>query len=469
MKHFVFYLTNRRCVQGLLILCLLCTGSCQKNWLEAKRDLNTVLPTTLDDLYALLHIDSNPSISNDYIGALLVSSDDHYCTDERLQSIGEQEFALYTRTTTSFPSSLSIQEWNNSYEQVFYANVVLEKVQQINRNNTNAVLWDNVKGGGLFFRAKAFYNIAQTFAQPYQRGHSESDQGIPLRLSSDPNIPSSRASLEETYQQITSDLKLAAALLTTRPDMSITASRQAALGLLARIYLAMRIYEQAGLYADSCLQLHDALLDYNHIADGTTSSFPIARLNAEVIFHAYLLPSSNVVSATSGFTDPQLLASYAAGDRRGSLFFRSTTTGFRGNYTGSSLKFGGIATDEMLLIRAECAARSGDASGSLDDLNRLLRHRYTPETFHLYSGLSGEKLLNLVIQERRKELLHRGLRWGDLRRLNLEQGHEVPLLRIVNDTRYELPPNDPRYALPIPDAVIFATGMPQNDYSAIQP
>jgi hypothetical protein len=69
--------------------------------------------------------------------------------------------------------------------------------------------------------------------------------------------------------------------------------------------------------------------------------------------------------------------------------------------------------------------------------------------------------LALIITERRKELLFRGLRWMDIKRLNKE-GANIILTRVVNNTTYKLMPNEKRYALPIPEYTISISGMPQN-------
>jgi hypothetical protein len=98
----------------------------------------------------------------------------------------------------------------------------------------------------------------------------------------------------------------------------------------------------------------------------------------------------------------------------------------------------------------------------MGDLNTLLTARYHAGAFSPLSAASAAEALVLVLKERRKELLFRGLRWSDLRRFNLEKGKEVTLERQLNGTVHTLPPNDPRYVLPIPDIVIQLGGIPQN-------
>lgn len=55
----------------------------------------------------------------------------------------------------------------------------------------------------------------------------------------------------------------------------------------------------------------------------------------------------------------------------------------------------------------------------------------------------------------------RGLRWMDIKRLNKED-YKINLTRNVLGQAYILTPNDPRYALPIPEDIILSSGMPQN-------
>lgn len=57
--------------------------------------------------------------------------------------------------------------------------------------------------------------------------------------------------------------------------------------------------------------------------------------------------------------------------------------GFRGNYDGttSGNSFNGIAVDELLLVKAECAVRLGDRALALLTLNQLLEKRMVKGTF----------------------------------------------------------------------------------------
>ena len=99
---------------------------------------------------------------------------------------------------------------------------------------------------------------------------------------------------------------------------------------------------------------------------------------------------------------------------------------------------------------------------AMDDLNRLLIKRWNAATVYVpVMAVNKQSALETILLERRKELLMRGLRWIDIKRLNKE-GHNIVQKRVVNNVVYTLPANDPRYALPIPIDIIRATGMAQN-------
>jgi hypothetical protein len=124
--------------------------------------------------------------------------------------------------------------------------------------------------------------------------------------------------------------------------------------------------------------------------------------------------------------------------------------------------FGGLATDELYLIRAECKVRAGNLSAALSDLNKLLRSRWKGKYQDIVLQ-DQEAVLSIILKERRKELVFRGLRWGDLRRLNRDSRFAVTLTRTLDGQVYQLLPRDKRYVLPIPEQEVTLGGIVQNE------
>lgn len=99
---------------------------------------------------------------------------------------------------------------------------------------------------------------------------------------------------------------------------------------------------------------------------------------------------------------------------------------------------------------------------ALATLNSLLAKRYNRNSFTPLAMMSREELLMRILRERRKELVYRGIRWSDLRRLNLDASTAITLRRNLNGDIYELKPNSANYTFPIPEDAILLGGYEQN-------
>jgi len=433
--------------------------SCKK-FLDEKSDMKLAVPERLDDLQALLN---NENLNNAVDpGAAEVGADDYFVTDADLNSLSnEQNRRLYTWEKDNLFTSVSFpNDWEYLYTLIYTANTVLENLEKIERTSSNAPQFDNIKGQAYFNRARAYYNVLQLWSLGYNSSTANSDLGPVIRESTDFNKTSVRSSVAKGYNYVLSDLLEAKRLLPNLSVHPLRPGRQASFGLLARVYLSMREYRNAALYADSCLKIKAVLLDYNQVS--TTPTFPFARFNAEVIYEcAASIPQ--ILNNSRAKIVPELITQYTDNDLRKVLYFKNNnngTFGWRGSYRAGQGVFPGITVDEQYLIRAECNARLGNLQTAVDDLNTLLIKRFKSGTYVPYT-VNLLDILGVILKERRKELVMRGLRWTDLKRFNLE-GANITLRRTANGINYELKPNDKRYALEIPQDVIAISGIEQN-------
>jgi tetratricopeptide (TPR) repeat protein len=446
-------------IQFILLLLLPFCGC--KKYLSAKTDKQLVVPSTLQDAQVLL--DAYTAMNAFYSNAGPVADDDLYFTDAIYNSTGIQNQNNYIW----FKDAVIDNEWGYMYSNIVSANLALEIVEQVTPDNSNISDWKRLKGSALFFRSYAFYHLAQYFAPPYDKASASQLPGIPLRLTSDVNAPDVRAGMEETYSRITGDLKVAAQLLPAVNFPVSRPSKASCYAVLARVYLIMEDYPQALLYADSALKINSTLLNYNSLDPNATD--PFTRFNVEDLFHSGVVGTS-ALGVTNNRVDTMLFASYGLNDLRKSLFFKVNGTGaaayytFKGSYDGTTAGslFNGPAVDEMYLIRSECFARTGNVVAALNDLDTLLVKRCKTGTFVPVAATSPDDALNKILVERRKELVGRGQRWFDLRRLNKDPRFAKTLVRKLNGQTYQLPPNDPRYTYYIPALVITISGMQQN-------
>jgi hypothetical protein len=438
------------------MLLLFFTGSSCKKFLDEKPNKKLVIPSTLTDLQALLDYTNVMIVNDPYADEF--SSDNFYLYTSTWQAQPDYDRRMYTWEKDNIFEP-SVNDWSNLYSKIYYANTVLENIEKIERNEGNSTEWDNIKGQALMVRAKGFMQAVNLWSPAYDPATANTDMGIPLRLSTDFSETSVRPSVQETYDQVIQDFKASIPLLPNRGIHQIRACKAAAYAFLARTYLSMRNYPKAGLYADSSLQVNSSLLNYNSL--NPAASFPIPAFNTEINFYTgfYALP----LNVSNAKVDTILYRSYAANDCRKTVFFSTNADGsiaFKGTYIAATGNFGGITSDEVYLMRAESFARAGNTVAALADLNTLLAKRYNA-TFVPITASDANDALNKILLERRKELLFRGLRWMDIKRLNKE-GAGIIQKRIVNNQTYILSPNDLRYALPIPEYVINISGMPQN-------
>ncbi|SHG42332.1 RagB/SusD family nutrient uptake outer membrane protein [Pedobacter caeni] len=430
---------------------------CQK-FLDTKPNQKLMIINSLKDCQALLNNYGTMNIGYPNDGE--AASDNYYLLPSVWKSLSPEDRDTYVWAPQG---ERLMGQWANPYKVVYNANLILQTEEGL-PNETDQLSRNEVKGAALFFRAYAFHQLAQIFAPAYDPATASSDLGIALRLSPDLDVVTKRASVQQSYERILTDFQEAASLLPLRPGIQSKPSRIATFAALARTYLTMENYAKAGIYADSCLKYTNTLIDYKNISPSSNTPFGI--FNQEVIFQS-VTTYGNTLDIYSAKVDPDLMREYELKDLRRIVFFKSNDDGsyaFKGNYNGSfsSLQFSGLATDEMYLIRAECAARSGDVSGAMKDLNTLMEKRWDG-VFTPFTADNADVALAMVLKERRKELLFRNLRWPDLRRLNKDSRFKRTLSRgIINGKEFTLPPNDLRYTLLIPQEIINKTGIQQN-------
>ncbi len=128
--------------------------------------------------------------------------------------------------------------WNTLYLGVKRANIVIEKVAQINMNEA---LKARYIGEAKFLRALFYFDLVRAWGD------------VPLYTSTLPDIKMGRTPANDVYNQIISDLEDAIEILPLKTDYTGTdvgrASKGAAQALLARVYLFRGDFPNAEKYA----------------------------------------------------------------------------------------------------------------------------------------------------------------------------------------------------------------------------
>lgn len=437
------------------------TMACGKIFLEKKRDRSERIPETLEDYGAILRSIFYMRSSHE-LGA--IGSDEYYVADGRLATLSN----AYQRSGYIWAKDVyqgaDVSDWTQAYFRIMYANLAIEGLERL-EDTDNVMYGKQLMGEALFHRAFNYYQLAQLFCAPYDSQTADNMLGLPLRLETDVSVRIDRSTLRDTYDCMLDDLKRSEELLPEGVNDKLFPSKPAAHALLAKLYLLRGEYTDALHYAQQCLDRVGELLDFNTLNETSRYPFPedFGATNPEVIMYSHMIIP--VILGNRFNADTLLFDSYEKSDLRKKHYFYKESDGrltFKGTYSGGYSYFTGLAVDEVLLIHAECLARLGDVSGGLANLNRLLEHRIEFGYFQPLQINSKEDLLEAVIKERRKELVLRGVRWEDLRRLNMDPSFATTLIRQIDGQRHELAPNDIRYTWPVPDKEIELEGLDQN-------
>ncbi len=373
--------------------------------------------------------------------------------------------------------------WMDSYHRINIINIILNEIGKLEivseEDKLNAI---RIRGECYFLRAQLYFFLVNLYALPYDNT-VEKCLGIPLKLSEYVENDFHRNSVLEVYTQIISDLKNAVDNLTKSPQKkpAYRASKEASLLLLSRVYLYMQDWENARATANEFLKLKNVLYPISGLP--TAESF-MEVTDSEVIFAQGTLNINRVFTANGGdfCISSDLYNLYMDKDYRKDIFFAKnlTTDSIMSNRKYSSIIHQAKVSDvftlrvaEGYLNMAEACAMLGDAEANtwLNDLRRNRIADYKKQSY------SGEKLVEEIRNERRKELCLEGHRWFDLRRYSVN--HKYPyhkeIVRVFAKYNeegssfegaelFKLEKNDLSYVFKIPESVLeYHADMPNNE------
>lgn len=366
--------------------------------------------------------------------------------------------------------------WLTFYRHILTSNIILK---EIDRMSGTAADKAQLKGEAHAVRLNAYFYLTNLYAKPYDPATAAATQGVPLNdkaHAEDAQFP--RATLADSYAQMAEDIKGAeqAFIEANRPTDIFTWNLAAVTILASRVYLYMQDYDKAIEYATKALKLKPTLQDLNDL-DKTKDIF-LTKKNPEIAYSYGFWNPQYFASANKSYytVSDELMALYTEGDLRagkqgglfintkrervGGLFFPRyvyTTTVTKGGNTSDTGCYGfAIRSAEALLNRAEAYAEKGELAKAMADLNTLRKHRFAKGTAPLAEPATQAEVIQMVRLERRLELAFEQHRWFDLRRWDQpEIKHSFIVNQETKETEeYTLSQGDPRYTLPIPQAVI---------------
>lgn len=325
------------------------------------------------------------------------------------------------------PSNLQLRTtWRRMYEVIRNANFVLYSIPSVNNITTEEAT--AIEAEARFLRAFVHFDLLRVFG------------GIPIITDFIENTASldlsARASEEEVYNFLISELTFAEANLGNTPDRPFRAGSLAATALLARVHL------QAGNFVEAATKASEVIESGNYTLQTSYSDLFSIKGNNEMILELNFtnvdgdqsllaIASDPSTGGQKFYLRPPFFTEFQASGDQGDVRFDASVlddgTRLRAvKYYRSSTNDDNVPLlrlAEMYLIRAEANARAA-GTGALsnlsivDDIN-VIRGRAGLEELTNTGLPTIQSALDEILVQRRFEFAFEGHRYSDLQRYGL--------------------------------------------------
>lgn len=391
--------------------------------------------------------------------------------------------------------------WDGCYSAIAQANEALEAIEGFTETNETR----GIRAEAHLARAYAHFMAVNIFAKHYNPATAATDLGVPFVTDPERELIKKykRLSVQEVYDLIEQDLLAGLAdakfinysSLPTKFHFSV----QAANAFATRFYLYKGEFDKVLEYSSSVDGKPATLRDY--------VAFNLIPVDNRVLYYASTEPKTNLLVSTipSGYertfvydrfapeTDYIVKTIMGSSNNPFGKEFHYRTAAYRGTNISFIPKVGeyfkltnptagtGFAfvqsvlfsNDEMFLARLEALAMDNQIEAAIEGLQYFLGLRtigYNASTDILkieklrsmfpdaatvltpYYTLSGDQavLVAAIAEARRRELIHEGNRWFDIKRFDMKVNHRI------EQTTYTLEKGDLRRAFQLPQHVIDA-------------
>lgn len=438
----------------------------------------TLIPKTVEDFGLIFEGYDHSSTNNVAAGAGIMSmmDDDVKVTEDRVKAANYNLWGLksYRWEDHLFTISEDDPDYTALYHLIYLCNYVLNNLEGAKEGGRFSKNY--VEGTARFHRAFSYFYLVNLYAKHYDARTAATDPGVALVLEADVNAKAGRSSVARIYEQILEDALKAKDLLTNEMEEVYTfrASKAAAYALLARIYLYRGEYGECWKAARKAREIVGEPSDYNDLEKNEGEDGNPDEGIDGISGDSWEFP--DVICLKEASREPDHWGDYNLSDDLMALFDKATdlrwklfvtTYSYYGEEDGDEPRISsfyypnnkGLNVGEVYLTEAEALVREGEIDDALDLLNGLVVKRHVAGTYTDVTERDPDKLLQLILDERRRELMFKGTRWFDLKRLSKEPRFAKTITHNYFGETYSLEPNSPKYVLPVPLKVISSNDL----------
>ena len=397
--------------------------------------------------------------SSDYYGRNFILYGDAKGGDMTIPSQGRGNDALYTFNHSATSGSYS-GYWSQIYFTLLQVNNLLQNIEQLEAGGATG--YNSYKAQALTLRAIMYFDMVRLYGKSYdldKNAYGVPNITTPLKSTEQPL----RNTVDENYKQILADLKTAAPLLAKTKSNGFV-NYYGNIAMQARVYLYMKDYANALKAAEEIitsnvytLYSNAAWVDSWKTQYGSESIFEIGVYPLEGDLGAGSIGAYHRKKGDGGST---ILGWFIASDyflnrlkqdaadvrwgvmnddefstsanpRKGAVYKYSGSISLAGDgkATATAVNLKLIRLSEIYLIAAE-AALSTDATKAATYLNAIRKR--AP---NLVPATAVTVTIDMILDERSKELFGEGQRFFDMIRLNRSITFNDEILGISVATR----------------------------------
>lgn len=351
-------------------------------------------------------------------------------------------------------SGRSVQyPYDSFYKGIFYANSIILTDPSSVKDDDPDDSFDQILSEAYALRAFNYFSLLNLYAPKWSEAEKETPV-VPLNNTIDTEQTFPRSSMGKIYEIILSDLTKAEELSRVSryesPRYRYRLSKEAIHALTSRVRLYRGEWSLALAEARKALKVSDTLTDLNTLSK---EGFLPTDFRSPECIAAFSKQQESGIGSYLSIQKP-LLDLYKDGDLRREKYYKLPKPEDKDGYAVMA-KVGTPSTSvtfrraEIYLTAAEAATRLGETEEGKTLLTTLLKSRLTPEVFRTEKAridqLTGDKLLEEILLQRRLELSGEGHDWLDFKRTTQPELHKV-----VRGVSLTLPAGDPRYVITLP-------------------
>ena len=330
------------------------------------------------------------------------------------------------------------RDWNHMSNFIKNCNLVINYINGVTDANLSQERKDEMIGEASLFRALTRFMAVQTWGDYPLINSTITSVNAANFDSLYPDLYPSRKPVAEVYDAIIADCEVAiekAPNSTSSPESKFRGSKGAAHALLAKVYATKPNPDWAKVIEHSNAVInggYNLLTTYDHLFDNLHEG------NAESIWEVNGEGQSSLINSWctdvflgtnwKKFNTPSHTLNNSLDTKRKASTIKRLPTTFSDPYWTSYIQFPHpwkmrksdgtqnfyiLRLADILLIKAEALARTGDLSGAMTLVNQV-RSRVTLP--NVAPATSEDDAINKILKERFMELAFEGHRWFDLKR-----------------------------------------------------